>query len=140
MPGMPHMSNMAAPSTLGAVSFENSCKPRVPAREMLAEMLLLSGKFADALHEYQASLASDPNRFNALLGAGRAAEGLGDTKIATGYYSNLLANCVDANGKARIELEHARAVVRKGGYLTALGTQERYFLPGSRARVSVPKN
>jgi tetratricopeptide (TPR) repeat protein len=58
----------------------------LPAREMLAEMYLMSGDFSEALHEYQASLASDPNRFNALLGAGQAAEGVGSRDVAAGYY------------------------------------------------------
>ena len=83
----------------------------LPAREMLAEMYLLSSDFSEALHEYQASLASDPNRFNALLGAGQAAEGLGRRDIAVGYYQTLLANCTSANGKALVELSHPRAVV-----------------------------
>jgi tetratricopeptide (TPR) repeat protein len=78
------------------------------AREMLAEMLLLSGKFAEALSEYQASLISDPNRFNALLGAGEAAEGLGEHNVAAGYYRTLLANCVGANGYASAALRHPR--------------------------------
>jgi len=85
----------------------------LPAREMLAEMLLLSGQFAEALSEYQASLISDPNRFNALLGAGEAAEGLGENNVATGYYRILLANCVGANGNALILLRHPQMVVNE---------------------------
>src|SRR5262249_23733094 len=49
----------------------------LPAREMLAEILLMEGRAAEALQEYEGSLASDPNRFNALLGAAHAAENLG---------------------------------------------------------------
>jgi tetratricopeptide (TPR) repeat protein len=85
----------------------------LPAREMLAEMLLLSGKFADALSEYQASLISDPNRFNALLGAGEAAEGLGENNVAAGYYRVLLANCTGANGNALIVLRHPQMVANE---------------------------
>jgi tetratricopeptide (TPR) repeat protein len=85
----------------------------LPAREMLAEMLMLSGDFPEALAEYQASLASDPNRFNALLGAGQAAEGLGHRKDAADYYKKLLANCAQANGTATSVLEHARTIVEK---------------------------
>lgn len=48
--------------------------------------------FADALLQYQAVLASDPNRFNALLGAARAAKGLGERDVAANYYGTLLAN------------------------------------------------
>jgi tetratricopeptide (TPR) repeat protein len=83
----------------------------VPAREMLADMLFLNGQIAEALHEYQGVLASDPNRFNALLGAGRAAEGLSERDVAANYYRILLANCAGANGKALEALRHARSVV-----------------------------
>lgn len=86
-------------------------KVEVPAREMLAQMLLLSGQFADALQQYQGVLASDPNRFNALLGAGRAAEALGERDTAANYYRSLLANCPRADGKALETLRHPRTVV-----------------------------
>jgi tetratricopeptide (TPR) repeat protein len=85
----------------------------LPAREMLAEMFFLSGDFSQALHEYQGSLTSDPNRFNALLGAGQAAEGLGNRDVAAGYYQTLLANCSNADGKALAVLSHPRAVVQE---------------------------
>ena len=84
----------------------------LPAREMMADMLLLSGKFTEALTEYQASLVSDPNRFNALLGAGEAAEALKRRKLAATYYRALLANCSGATGAAVGELRHARNFVR----------------------------
>jgi tetratricopeptide (TPR) repeat protein len=80
---------------------------------MLAEMFFLSGDFSQALHEYQVSLTSDPNRFNALLGAGQAAEGLGNRDVAAGYYQTLLANCTNADGKALAALSHPRAVVQE---------------------------
>ncbi len=83
----------------------------LPAREMLADMLSLSGKFNEALPEYRASLASDPNRFNALLGAGQAAERAGDRKLAAQYYRALLANCPCASQQAARVLEHARSFV-----------------------------
>jgi tetratricopeptide (TPR) repeat protein len=85
----------------------------VPAREMLAQMLLLAGRFADALQQYQGVLATDPNRFNALVGAGRAAEGLNERDVAANYYRTLLANCPNANGNALEALRHARAVLGK---------------------------
>jgi hypothetical protein len=84
----------------------------LPAREMLAEMLLLSRKNGDALHEYQLSLVSDPNRFNALLGAGKAAEQLGRHKLAVEYNRTLLANCSGATGAALKDLERALAVMK----------------------------
>jgi tetratricopeptide (TPR) repeat protein len=83
----------------------------IPAREMLADMLLLNGQFAEALHEYQGVLSSDPNRFNALLSAGHAAEKLGERDVAVNYYRTLLLNCAGADGKALEKLRHPRAVV-----------------------------
>jgi hypothetical protein len=82
-----------------------------PVREMLAEMLLIDGKASEALKEYQASLASDPNRFNGLLGAAKAAELLGQRDLAVGYYRTLLTNSAGANGEAMAELRHAQATV-----------------------------
>ena len=73
----------------------------LPAREMLAEMLFISGKPGEALAEYERSLRSDPNRFNALLGAAKAAEKLGLADVAAKYYSQLAANSPHANGAAR---------------------------------------
>ena len=83
----------------------------LPAGEMLADMLLLDGKPKEALQAYQASLQSDPNRFNALLGAGQAAELAGQHAVAARYFRTLLVNCAGANGAALGVLEHARAVV-----------------------------
>jgi hypothetical protein len=80
----------------------------IPAREMLADMLLLSGRPAEALTEYRQTLFSDPNRFNALLGAGKAAEQLGRNRLAERYYRTLLANCRQADGAAIEQLPQAR--------------------------------
>jgi tetratricopeptide (TPR) repeat protein len=85
----------------------------LPAREMIADMLLLSGKFNEALAEYRASLASDPNRFTALLGAARAAEQLGDRRTAGKYYRAMLGNCPCATGPAARDLEHARSFINR---------------------------
>ena len=46
----------------------------LPARELLADLLLAEGRPADALREYEASLREAPARFNSLVGAARAAE------------------------------------------------------------------
>jgi hypothetical protein len=83
----------------------------LPVREMMAEMLLIDGKAGEALREYQASLVSDPNRFNGLLGAGRAAEALSQRDLAAKYYRTLLANCSGADGEALEALRHPRMVV-----------------------------
>jgi tetratricopeptide (TPR) repeat protein len=85
----------------------------LPAREMLAEMFFLSGKFDEALAEYRASLAIDPNRFNALLGAAHAAEQLGEQRTAVKYYRAVLGSGSCATGQAARDLEHARLYVRQ---------------------------
>jgi tetratricopeptide (TPR) repeat protein len=83
----------------------------IPAREMLADMLLLRGEAGQAITEYQRSLHSDPNRFNGLLGAGQSAERVGQHALAAVYYRTLLANCTGATGAARKRLAHASHVV-----------------------------
>ena len=85
----------------------------LPAREMLAEMFFMSGKFNEALAEYRASLASDPNRLNALLAAAHAAEQLGEQRTAVKYYRAALGSCSCATGRAARDLEHARLFVRR---------------------------
>ena len=83
----------------------------LPAREMLAEMFLLRGNARAAEEEYEVSLKHDPNRFNALLGAGQAAEQLGQHAVALRYYRRLADQCAGATGPAVKELEHARAII-----------------------------
>ena len=97
----------------------------LPVREMLAEMMLIDGKDDEALKEYQASLASDPNRFNGLLGAGRAAEALSQRDLAANYYRTLLANCSGADGEALEALRHARMVVDEMEMRAASGESRR---------------
>ena len=46
----------------------------IPAREMLADMLLEFGTPQQALAEYEVALKLSPNRLNGLYNAGRAAE------------------------------------------------------------------
>ena len=79
----------------------------IPVHEMLGDMLLESKHSAEALVEYEATLKSDPGRFNALYGAAQAAEQLGKSDKAREYYSQLLKNC-DGSKSDRAELKHAR--------------------------------
>jgi len=65
----------------------------VPAREMLADMLMELHQPAQALAEYEAVLKVSPNRFNDLYGAAAAAESAGDYAKAKSYYSKLRTNC-----------------------------------------------
>jgi tetratricopeptide (TPR) repeat protein len=82
----------------------------LPAREMLADMLLEMNRPQDALSEFEISLHTDPNRFNGLYGAARAAEMVQQKQKAAGYYAQLLKNCQDANSD-RPELARAKTLV-----------------------------
>jgi tetratricopeptide (TPR) repeat protein len=82
--------------------------PVTPAREMLAEVLLLEKRPQDSLAEYEAVLKLAPNRFNALYGAAMAADAAGNKALATRYFQELLAIGV---GDERQELTTARKKV-----------------------------
>ncbi len=79
----------------------------LPARELLADMLLEQGDAATALTEYEAVLHMAPNRFNALFGAGTAAARIDDSEMAKFYYEALLAQSELSDG-VRPALKHAR--------------------------------
>jgi hypothetical protein len=76
-----------------------------PAREMLAELLALEKQPTAALAEYEAVLATAPNRFNALCGAASAADAAGNSARANLYYKKLSEIAV---GEERPELVTAR--------------------------------
>ena len=82
----------------------------LPAREMLADMLLDMQRPQEALAEYETSLRTDPNRFNGLYGAGQAADMTQQKEKATGYYSQLLKNC-DGVRSDRPELTQAKTLL-----------------------------
>jgi tetratricopeptide (TPR) repeat protein len=84
----------------------------IPAREMLADMLLEMKQPAPALAEYESDLKFNPNRFDGLYGAAHAAELAGKNVEANGYYAQLLKVC---NGTAseRPELSRAKALMAK---------------------------
>ncbi|HZR58491.1 MAG TPA: hypothetical protein VFA74_16580 [Terriglobales bacterium] len=82
----------------------------IPAREMLADMLLDMNRPEAALIEYEANLKLNPNRFNSLYGAGRAAELMGKNNKASAYYAQLVKNCNGSNSD-RPELSHARILL-----------------------------
>ena len=83
----------------------------IPAREMLADILLESNRPREALAEYARALQLSPNRFNGLFNAGRAAEAAGDAPQASVYYAALLKSTHDGADSARSELDHARSFV-----------------------------
>ena len=71
----------------------------LPAREQLADLLAQTGRPAEALREYRASLATAPNRLNGLLGAARAAERAGNKEAAAEYYAKVLQVAPKADPK-----------------------------------------
>ncbi len=82
----------------------------VPARELLGEMLLELKQPAQAMVEFEATLRTAPNRFNALSGAAHAAKLSGDNQKAKTYYAQLLSICAHADGD-RPELQDARSLL-----------------------------
>src|SRR5882757_5721436 len=77
----------------------------VPAREMLADMLLELKRADEALSEYKTVLKNSPNRFDALFGAAHAAAYINSPATESerdAYYQHLLRIC--APGADRPEL------------------------------------
>jgi tetratricopeptide (TPR) repeat protein len=79
----------------------------MPARELLADLLLELKRPADALAEYRGDLKFNPKRFNGLYGAARAAEMAGQTSQAAEYYALLIKTCEGASSE-RPELKKAK--------------------------------
>ncbi|MDB5022416.1 MAG: hypothetical protein JWP78_171 [Mucilaginibacter sp.] len=84
----------------------------LPAKELLADMLMQLNKPAEALAAYQADLKKHPNRFNGLYGAGVASEKTDNMEKAKYYYQQLTA-IANSPGANRIELENARLFLKK---------------------------
>jgi tetratricopeptide (TPR) repeat protein len=79
----------------------------LPAHELLGDMLLESGRPAEALAAYEASLVNDPKRLRSFEGAAQAALASGDVNKTRGYYRRMV-EMADANS-SRPELVKARA-------------------------------
>ncbi len=108
------LSTMRAAAALEATTEKHPVTPGevLPARELLADMLLELERPAEALAEYEAALERSPNRFNSLYGAGLAAELSGDAAAAVRYYEGLLEVAAHAD-TPRERLQHARAYVAR---------------------------
>jgi tetratricopeptide (TPR) repeat protein len=87
----------------------------IPAREMLADMLLTMNRPQEALIEYESALKTDPNRFHGLAGAAHAAEMAHQTEKANTYYAQLLKNCNNGKNSDRPDLARAKSAVSKNG-------------------------
>jgi tetratricopeptide (TPR) repeat protein len=79
----------------------------IPAREMIADILLEAKRPQQALAQYQTDLKLNPNRFDGLYGAARAAEAAGKQSDASEYYALLLKVCEGSNS-TRPELTRAK--------------------------------
>jgi hypothetical protein len=83
-----------------------------PARELYGVMLLESGKPAEALAAFEATLNKEPNRLGATVGAAKAAEKAGDNAKAQEYYKKVVAIAGDAD-TSRTEVSDARAFLTR---------------------------
>jgi tetratricopeptide (TPR) repeat protein len=84
----------------------------LPARELLADLLLDLGDPKAALREYELSLTTVPRRFNSLAGGVRAAEKAKDPKKAAALFAELQSLCAKADG-SRPELVALRTAYAK---------------------------
>jgi tetratricopeptide (TPR) repeat protein len=82
----------------------------IPAREMMADIFLEAKRPQQALAQYQIDLKLNPNRFDGLYGAARAAESAGWQSDANEYYAMLLKVCEKSNS-TRPELTRAKELV-----------------------------
>jgi tetratricopeptide (TPR) repeat protein len=80
----------------------------LPARELLADLLLELNQPDAALKEYKEMLRTDPNRFRSILGEARAAKQSGDAAAAHDAYQKLVA-LSKSTGPERPELAEAKA-------------------------------
>jgi len=69
----------------------------LPAREILATVLLERGDSAGALRDFEAVLRKEPNRLRALAGAAIAAERSGDAQKAREYSDKISRQTAQAD-------------------------------------------
>ena len=86
--------------------------PILPAREVVATVLLQQGNSQDALREFEAVLAKEPNRYRALAGALQAAERAGDATKAKRLAAQILDQTAAADSP-RPEIEAARRLASR---------------------------
>ena len=84
-----------------------------PARELYGTMLLERGMAKEALAAFEATLKKEPNRLGATLGAGAAAEKLGDSAKARQHYDAAVALTKNAD-PVRPQIAQARAFRGEG--------------------------
>jgi hypothetical protein len=85
--------------------------PVLPLRDLLGDMFLELGRPAEALPEFEASLARAPNRLYSLYWAGRAAQRADDVATARSHYATLVRN-TEASRSKRSEVVKAKYFLR----------------------------
>ena len=86
--------------------------PIKPARELLGEMLLELRRPAEALKEFEATMAKEPNRFRGVYGAARAAGDAGERQKARTYSAKLVEISQRADKPGRPELQEVQTLLR----------------------------
>lgn len=84
--------------------------PIKPAREILGDLMTQSGKPADALREYEAVIAREPNRLGPTAGAAQAAQKAGDARKAA-HYAARVVELTAAADTARPEFAQAKRIL-----------------------------
>jgi len=86
--------------------------PIVPARELLAVVLLKNGKAVEALQGFESVLTREPNRYRAIAGVMQASERAGDTKKAAAFAERVVDQTSAADSQ-RPEIAQARRILGK---------------------------
>ena len=102
------LARMRAATILEAATPKHAVTPgpTLPALEQLGDLLMEQRQPAAAHTAYRESIERQPRRFNALLGAARAAAAAGDTDAARAWYRGLLE--VAGDGTRQPALDEAR--------------------------------
>ena len=103
---------MRAAAVLDATMDKHPATPAevLPARELLADLLLALNDPAAALKEYEQTVRAERNRFRSILGVARAAKGTGDTAKARDAYGKLVT--LASADSERPELAEAKAYLQ----------------------------
>lgn len=106
-----------------AVNMENKTEKHpvtpgevLPAGELLGDMLMQMNRPKEALAAYETDMRRHPNRFNALYGAGRAAEKAGNVQKAIYYYqqlSNMVGNAASNRMEVKKSKQYLKAAAQK---------------------------
>ena len=75
-------------------------------------MLLELKRPAEALKEFEATMAKEPNRFRGVYGAARAAEDAGEHQKARTYSAKLIEISARADRPERPELHEAQTILQ----------------------------